>query len=568
VVFVLDISGSMTGEKIRQLKDAMFTVFDDMTESDYFNMVAFSDRISHWNGDEFNNIRNFDDYINYESEDDEEEEAIIANLPIFQATEENKNQAISSVLELRADGGTNINDAILAAIEVTKEAIRRETLPDNVKPMVVFLTDGLPSSGVTNDEEIKSNIQKSNEDQIPVFTIAFGADTDIGLLQDIASQNSAISKRIYEGSDAALQLEDFYTQISSPLLSKLKFEYVGGLVDNSSVSDSSVNTFFRGAEFIITGKLSQNQGEMALNVTGYGKDGLYHKEVGVCLRPAATLEVDSSDSTEETLESSGEPDVSLVTFPLQCLQPRVYPKSEAQSFLQKLFAFQHIKQVLKKRDLEQTDDEKQKLTTTALELALKNNFVTDLTSLVVIKPDEPAKVNKFVDISRFQNRHSVQYKTTSFGIQPLSLSFASPALASPPIQAVQAAYDQYDYAYAHDEEMADNFHKESFNAGSLNSTEMDVPEECNGTLILYSKTYNRGERVELTESVADLGTEKFENKAVTALLTGDCCWEIFAEGNYTGESITLKPGTKYDSVTSLGKLFRNAESVEKSMFVC
>merc|ERR1711953_560590 len=571
VVFVLDISGSMTGEKIRQLKDAMFTVFDDMTESDYFNIVAFSDRISHWNG-KFDNLRDFNDYIDYnDEEDNEKKEEALANLPVFQATEENKHRAISSFLELKADGGTNINDAILAAIDVTKEAIKKETLPQNVKSMVIFLTDGLPSSGVTNDDEIKSNIQESNGDQIPVFTIAFGADTDIGLLQDIASQNNAISKRIYEGSDAALQLEDFYAQISSPLLSKLKFEYVGGLVDNSSVSETSVNTFFRGSEFIITGKLTQDDGEMALNVTGYGKDGLYHKEVGVCLRPAATLEVDSSDSTEETPESSGELDDSLVTFPLQCLQPRVYPKSEAQSFLQKLFAFQHIKQVLKKRDLEQTEEEKKKLTTTALDLALENNFVTDLTSLVVIKPDEPALVNKFVDNSGFQNRHSVQYKTTSFGIQPLSLSFASPGVNNRVQQSASVAYDQYDYAYAYDMNSASNFHQESFNAGSLNSTEMeemDVPEECNGTLILYSKTYNRGEMVELTESVAELRTEKFENKAVSALLTGNCCWEVFADGNYTGESITLNPDTKYDSVTSLGKLFRNVESVEKAMFVC
>lgn len=140
VVFVLDISGSMTGEKIRQLKDAMFTVFDDMTESDYFNIVAFSDRISHWNG-KFDNLRDFNDYIDYnDEEDDEKKEEALANLPVFQATEENKNLAISSVLELKADGGTNINDAILAAIDVTKEAIKKETLPQNVKSMVIFLT--------------------------------------------------------------------------------------------------------------------------------------------------------------------------------------------------------------------------------------------------------------------------------------------------------------------------------------------------------------------------------------------------------------------------------------------
>ena len=538
----------------------MFTVFDDMTESDYFNIVAFSDIISHWNG-KFTNIRNLDGYIDYDYEDIEEE--VVANLTFFQATEENKNLAISSVLELEADGGTNINDAILAALEVTKEAIKKkETLPANVKSMVIFLTDGLPSSGVTNDDEIKSNIQKSNGDQIPVFTIAFGADTDVGLLQDIASQSQAISKRIYEGSDAALQLEDFYAQISSPLLSNLKFDYVGGLVENSSVSDRSVNTFFRGAEFIITGKLSQDEGEMALNVTGYGKDELYHKEIEICLRPFNSLEV---NSTEEA-EFSGEVDSSnsSIFFPSGCLQPRVYPKSEAQSFLQKLFAFQHIRQILKNRDLEQIEEKKQNLTATALELSLENNFVTDLTSLVVIKPDEEPEVNEFVDNSGFQNRHSVQYKTASFspvhfGIQPLSLSFNSPpALNSPP---VDYEYDAYP--------ASGNSFLESSNAGQPPTTE--APVECNnGTLTLYSKTYHRGESVEISgdESFADLRTEKFENKAVSALLTGDCCWEIYAEVNYTGEFITLKPDKEYSSVTSLGKLFRNVESVKKAMFVC
>jgi len=570
VVFVLDISGSMTGEKIRQLKDAMFTVFDDMTESDYFNMVAFSDRISHWNGT-FYNIRDFNDFIDYDSEDDQSE--AVANLPFFQATEENKNLAISSVLKLEAYGGTNINDAILAALEVTKGAIKKEALPPNVKSMVIFLTDGLPSSGVTKDDEIKSNIQKSNGDQIPVFTIAFGADTDIGLLQGIASQNNAISKRIYEGSDAALQLEDFYAQISSPLLSKLKFEYVGGLVDNSSVSDSSVNTFFKGAEFIISGKLSQEEGEMALNVTGYGKDGLYHKEIDVCLRPYDSLEV---NSTEEA-ESSGEVDYSdsnIIAFPFECLQPRVYPKSEAQSFLQKLFAFQHIQQILKKRDLEQGEEEKQNLTATALELSLENNFVTDLTSLVVIKPDEKPKVNEFVDDSGFQNQNSVQFKTASFsphtfGIQPTSLSFGPPAQNSANASPVQVDYE-YDYDYDYDTGFS-GAHKESSNGGRPRqppSTPV-APVECdNGTLTLYSKTYNRGEMVEISESVTDLRTENFDNKAVSALLTGDCCWEIYGEVNYTGEVTTLEPGKEYSSVTSLGKLFRNAESVKKAMFVC
>merc|ERR1719435_644101 len=48
VVFVLDVSGSMGGEKLEQLKDSMFTVLDDMTERDYFNIITFSSDIQHW----------------------------------------------------------------------------------------------------------------------------------------------------------------------------------------------------------------------------------------------------------------------------------------------------------------------------------------------------------------------------------------------------------------------------------------------------------------------------------------------------------------------------------------
>merc|ERR1712110_551390 len=197
LVFVLDTSGSMSGEKIQQLKDAMFTVLEDLTESDFFNMIEFSSGVSHWGGEGF-------------TESNTEE--------FYPATEENKNKAIKSVIELSAGGGTHLNEAILAGLDVAETALQREALPEDVKSLIVFLTDGLGSS---SSDVIKSNIKTKNRDlQVPVFTVAFGADTDISLLQSIASQNNAVSRRIYEGSDAALQPEDFYAQISSPVLSK------------------------------------------------------------------------------------------------------------------------------------------------------------------------------------------------------------------------------------------------------------------------------------------------------------------------------------------------------------
>jgi len=88
------------------MKDAIFTVLDDMTDADYFNIITFSSGVNVWN------------------QDDE--------VPVVQATEENKRSAIGKVLELQADGGTNINEALLASLELSKDAIKNEYLPKDV----------------------------------------------------------------------------------------------------------------------------------------------------------------------------------------------------------------------------------------------------------------------------------------------------------------------------------------------------------------------------------------------------------------------------------------------------
>merc|ERR1719415_9383 len=331
---------------IQQLKDAMFTILDDLTDSDFFNMIEFNSDVSHWSGEGF-------------TESNTEE--------FYPATEENKKKAIKSVIELSAGGGTNLNDAILAGLEVAETALQREALPRDVKSLIVFLTDGL---GQTPSDVVKANIKTKNRNlQTPIFTLAFGADTDISLLQSIASQNNAFSKRIYEGSDAALQLEDFYAQISSPVLSNLKFEYVGG-VEEDSTGVRELNTFFRGGEFIVSGKLSTpaEQPSIGVKISGLGKAGLpYLREFQICPKTGA--------SKDSHLTS-------------QCLQSRVYPKSETQCFLQKLFAVQHIKQILNKAEIAKSEVEQTELRKKAIKLSLENNLVTEVTSLVVVKPDE------------------------------------------------------------------------------------------------------------------------------------------------------------------------------------
>merc|ERR1719264_1755149 len=234
-IFILDVSGSMYGERLQQLKDAMFTVLDDMKPEDFFNIITFSTSANNWSP---NGIT--------------EEGAQIA----IPATKENKKKAISHVLDLEAEGGTNINSAMLTGLELAKEVLRSESLPQGVASVLVFLSDGEATEGETSGSAIKANVAEANLDtKLPIFSVAFGSGADFDLLKEISLTADSFAKRVYEGSDAALQLENFYTEISSPVVTNLKFDYVGGLVDNSSLSNGEVRTLFKGDQYVVVGKL-------------------------------------------------------------------------------------------------------------------------------------------------------------------------------------------------------------------------------------------------------------------------------------------------------------------------
>merc|ERR1719244_372722 len=373
-----------------------------MTEQDMFNIITFSSSVNHWSLQEQT-----------------------PGQPL-QATEENKAKAIEFILGLNAGGGTNINEAILQGLKVTKLALETEQLPREVSSMLVFLTDGLPSSGVQNNEEIKKNVKDANENlEVSIFCIGFGKDADFNLMKQISQQANSFAKRIYEGSDAALQLEGFYSEISSPLINNLNFTYVGGLVDNSSISDTKLKTFFKGGEFVTTGKLLKTSDDdkenmLTVHISGDGKLGKINRHINICLRPVTPVfsPIDNNFTSEKHL--SIRPIEPPVLYNCTLPEPVYPPRSKDQSFMQNLHAFINIKQLLKKDD----DRSKEK----ALDLALKNNFVTELTSLVVVQPDnsEPKLAKPQIEQKNVPQRFgSFGLSLQKSGVSPLR-SYARP----------------------------------------------------------------------------------------------------------------------------------------------
>merc|ERR1719244_303801 len=478
------------------------------------------------------------------------------------------NLAIKHILGLDAGGGTNINDAMIEGVRMAELVLKGENIPVGVKSMIIFLTDGLPSSGETNNDAIKKNIKEANNDlDIPIFSIGFGRDLDFTLIKEISEQANSFSKRIYEASDAALQLEDFFAQISSPLISNLKFNYVGGNVQNNSISQSRFKTYFKGGEYIIAGKVDQNtehEGEsLTIKIVGDSKQGLYKKDIQICLR--------NNKKQDSKVDSSFIP----IIPPSRCILPPQYPpRSLAQDFMQKLHAFINIKQLIRKADLgEEKDKDENK--EEALMLALNNNFVTELTSLVVVRPDEEPVVSSlkhpnkaeeepFItplsigSISHFASSRpnfasfgpGVAFRRPASGYSGSSFAYSAPAptrrrgggggilslAARPTFTTTTTTYRPVSTStypsFAYDSDPSYDYYEAEV---GLNTTTADVAE-CSGSgnLTLFSKTYLRGEQAFFEDEETDLENISFDNMAVSASVSGSCCWQIFSGQNFTG----------------------------------
>ena len=122
-------------------------------------------------------------------------------------------------------------DALLKALKITnlgREVAEHSTETNEIshhvqpEPIIIFLTDGQPNR---DKDMITTEITKSNTGKYSVFSLALGNDADINFLRKLSLRNSGFARKIYEASDTALQLRDFYREVASPLLSNITFKY-------------------------------------------------------------------------------------------------------------------------------------------------------------------------------------------------------------------------------------------------------------------------------------------------------------------------------------------------------
>ncbi|KAG9483686.1 hypothetical protein GDO78_009550 [Eleutherodactylus coqui] len=233
---------------------------------------------------------------------------------------------------------------------------------------VVYLIDRSGSMhGESNPAKIQENAKKAIQGRYTLYSLGFGNDVDYPFLEKLALENSGIARRIYEDSDADLQLQGFYNEIANPTLTDIKMQY-----PENAIADLTQNNFkhyFEGSEIVVAGRVTDNDlNSFIVDVKAEGADK-------------------SVKYTENIPLKSGD-DVS---------DQQIYIFGD---FTERLWAYLTIQQLLEKR-LHADPSEKANLTAQVLELSLKFKFVTPLTSMVITKPKEKDKEEEILVADKF-----------------------------------------------------------------------------------------------------------------------------------------------------------------------
>jgi Ca-activated chloride channel family protein len=224
VIFVLDTSGSMEGKKLEQAKEALEFVLDHLHEEDRFNIVAFN-----------TGVRTYATGLRPASD---------------------RADAAAFVRKLSAEGGTNIHRALLEAL-----GMAGSTRPQ----FIVFLTDGLPTAGVTDVNRIITEVGEAATDNVRLFSFGVGYDVNTFLLDSMSQEQRGVSAYVEPGQDIEEEVSAFYSKISTPLLADLKLDIDGVVVED--LYPYPLPDLFAGSQLLLVGRYREG-GQARVTLAG------------------------------------------------------------------------------------------------------------------------------------------------------------------------------------------------------------------------------------------------------------------------------------------------------------
>lgn len=309
VVLVVDRSGSMSGKKIDQAKEALRFVVNNLREGDLFNIVAYDSQVE------------------------------VFKEELQKYNQESRVAALGFVENLFAGGSTNIDGALQTALKMVQS--------DDTPNYVVFLTDGLPTHGETNEMKIVENSKEVNDHNARVINFGVGYDVNSRLLDRLTVAHRGQSEYVRPDDDLEVHVSRLYSKISSPVMTgiELDFEFDEAVALESGkpvnrMYPNPMPDLFQGEQLVLVGR--------------YRKDG------------AAKIRLSGSvGDKQETLEFGAE-------F-------RSKSSTANYAFVEKLWAVRRVGEIIDQLDLNGQNDE---LVKELISLSIKHGILTQYTSFL------------------------------------------------------------------------------------------------------------------------------------------------------------------------------------------
>jgi Ca-activated chloride channel family protein len=228
IAFVVDVSGSMGGEKIEQARNALRYCINTLKPQDRFEIISFS-----------SSIENFQDGLKNAGQDE------IQNALYF-------------IDNLSASGGTNIDAALNRALGLKETS-------DNHPTSIVFLTDGLPTEGEEDVNRILQNIKDAGKDFVRFFNFGVGYDVNTFLLDKLSQDHHGSANYVKPGENIEREVSTFFAKISSPVLTNPQIDF-----GQSGVYDAypqQLPDIFQGQRITVLGRY-RKPGDVLIKLSG------------------------------------------------------------------------------------------------------------------------------------------------------------------------------------------------------------------------------------------------------------------------------------------------------------
>jgi len=240
IIFILDTSGSMKGEKMRQAKGALSFCLNSLNDGDRFNVIDFDDQVT------------------------------TLQRSLVPAGRKTVREALSFVDKREAEGGTNINDALLTGLEQIQRA--------DGASFIIFLTDGLPTVGQTDINTILTNVKGANHSSTRIFVFGVGYDVNTRLLDRLAQDNHATSDYVRPSEDIEVKVSGFFKKVSHPILTDIRLSFGGTEVYD--LYPKELPDIFKGSQLLVLGKYNgAGSSRATLSGSAQGTDRRFRYEV-------------------------------------------------------------------------------------------------------------------------------------------------------------------------------------------------------------------------------------------------------------------------------------------------